>query len=235
MRLSATIKGRPAPKVVWLKSEKPIEDDGGRLAIKKSATRVSVEIEKCNRADSGRYSLVLEDALGKKTSSVIVSVLDVPGEPREIAISEVRAHSLYLRWKAPKDNGGAVISNYRVERIAAGETKWRAVSLSTKKTSMTMQYLVESQRYRYRVCAENQFGLGPYRESEEVKCIDPIHPPAIPKNLEIVDVDETAVTITWIKPARDGGSAITGYKIEFQEDSEDGINTKWETWKTVTK
>lgn len=54
-------------------------------------------------------------------------------------------------------------------------------------------------------------------------------PPGPPKDLHHVDVDKTEVSLVWNKPDRDGGSPITGYLVEYQEEGA----TDWIKFKTV--
>lgn len=65
------------------------------------------------RTDSGRYTLIAQNPAGRKSVSVMISVLDGPAAPSHIRITEIRSDSCCLKWKAPSDNGGAVISNYK--------------------------------------------------------------------------------------------------------------------------
>ena len=47
-------------------------------------------------------------------------------------------------------------------------------------------------------------------------------PPSAPQNLEISDVEATAVILKWKEPSKDGGAPIKDYQIEFKgpEDEE---------------
>lgn len=54
-------------------------------------------------------------------------------------------------------------------------------------------------------------------------------PPGPPKDLHHVDVDKTEVSLVWNKPDRDGGSPITGYLVEYQEEGAQD----WIKFKTV--
>lgn len=40
-------------------------------------------------------------------------------------------------------------------------------------------------------------------------------PPGAPSGLEVTDVDSDNVTLSWMKPRKDGGSKITGYVVEY--------------------
>lgn len=55
-------------------------------------------------------------------------------------------------------------------------------------------------------------------------------PPGPPKDLHHTDVDKTEVWLVWNWPDRNGGSEITGFLVEYQEEGE----REWDEWKTVS-
>lgn len=55
-------------------------------------------------------------------------------------------------------------------------------------------------------------------------------PPGPPKDLHHTDVDRTEVWLVWNWPDRNGGSDITGFLVEYQEE---GVRD-WDEWKTVS-
>lgn len=57
-----------------------------------------------------------------------------------------------------------------------------------------------------------------------------LDPPGPPKNLHHTDADKTEVWLAWQWPDRTGGSEITGFIVEYQEESQ----TDWVTFKTVS-
>ena len=179
---------------------------------------------------AGRYTLMTENSIAKKSSSCHVQVLDIPSEPRNLKISEVQAESLCLSWKQPSDNGGTIISHYRIERIAKSDQQWKPIALSHKKTNMLVKYLIEGETYKFRVFAENCFGMGPYTETEDVIATKPIHVPSMPQNLEIAEIDKNSISLTWQKPGRDGGSPVSAYRVEYCTEEE----LKWETFDIVS-
>jgi titin len=243
--LSATIKGTPAPTIRWIKND-PVNGDKDveNKYCHKSDNQVKMIMMEATRNMTGRYTLLAENSIGKKSASCHVSVLDIPSQPRDIKINEVHAETLRMSWKQPSDNGGTVIAHYRVERIAKGDGNqhWKPIALAHKKTNIEVKYLIEGETYKFRVFAENCFGMGAFAETEEVVARNPIHAPSIPQNLEVVDIDREAITLAWQKPGRDGGSPVTAYRIEYctEEEVEDEYGDKqvkqssWETFKTVS-
>lgn len=55
-------------------------------------------------------------------------------------------------------------------------------------------------------------------------------PPGPPKNLHHTDVEKTEVWLQWEWPERTGGSEVTGFIVEHQEEGK----TDWVTFKTVS-
>lgn len=70
--LSATIKGVPTPNVSWKKNN---GDMPSHITVAVTATGSKVAIPKCVRADSGTYTITVENAAGKKSATVAVLVL----------------------------------------------------------------------------------------------------------------------------------------------------------------
>lgn len=85
------------------------------------------------------------------------------------------SESAYLTWKAPEDNGGAVISHYIVEKKDVAAEQWVPVSAAHKKRSLMAMYLMEGIQYLFRVAAENQFGRSDYVVTKTpIKAVDPL-------------------------------------------------------------
>lgn len=73
MKLYATIKGRPSPRITWAKMNTNIKDRQG-IVIKSSNTDTMVVAENVNRYDAGKYVLNLESSAGMKMYTIAVKV-----------------------------------------------------------------------------------------------------------------------------------------------------------------
>lgn len=74
MKLHATIKGRPTPRVTWAKMNTNIKDRQG-IVIKTTDTDTLVCVERVNRYDAGKYILNLDSVSGMKMYTVVVTVI----------------------------------------------------------------------------------------------------------------------------------------------------------------
>ena len=55
-------------------------------------------------------------------------MLDRPSPPSDLRADEFGGESLTLLWKPPKDDGGANVTNYIVEKRERGARDWTKVT-----------------------------------------------------------------------------------------------------------
>ncbi|KAI8479759.1 Titin-like [Branchiostoma belcheri] len=160
-------------------------------------------ISPCEKKDAGRYTLHLQNPLGDVSVNIRVKVVGPPGPPT-------------TPFKGiPDDNGGSDISNYIVEKRIVGQKRWYKVSSNVARTNIFVSRLEKDYQYLFRVAAENQYGIGPFIETDgPVTASDPNVPPDMPEHLDITRVTRKTVELVWKRPKYDGGSPITGYIVE---------------------
>ena len=101
-------------------------------------------------------------------------ITDVPGAPTDVKAFDIDDSSLTLSWHPPKNNGGAEISGYYVERRTGFNPRWITVNRKLVHIpTLTMSDLIEGRDYEFRVIAENEVGMskpsdtaGPYKAQE---------------------------------------------------------------------
>jgi len=137
------------------------------------------------------------------------SSITVAGSPDQVTgLVGTSGATPVLDWTAPNDNGGA-ITNYKIYRDTVLHDTIGNVLTYTDSTSVVI-----GTTYDYTVAAVNGMGDGPQSAAVAVTAATPPDAPT--------SVDATAVpnqiNLTWVTPASDNGSAITGYKI-FRTDN----------------
>ncbi|CAD6198887.1 unnamed protein product, partial [Caenorhabditis auriculariae] len=215
----------PEPKVTWSKGDAKITESDRRAKVESNDYLSTLVIEKCELSDSGLYFIELQNSQGSDTASVRLKVVDKPTAPQgPLRIEDISPDCCTLHWLPPVSDGGSPVTNYIVEKLnLRGEPRWEKVSSFVRNLNYTVGNLVEGDRYRFRVRAENQYGF-----SEPLENPDPItakyqfNVPDQPDAPTVRDMDSNWADIEW-DPPRDGGSKIIGYQVQFR----DANSAKW--------
>lgn len=138
--------------------------------------------------DSGLYICYgLITLVGKMANSVrqkvgesTVVVATTPGQPGDIAVSNIERRSLRLSWTPPSEDGGRDIMGYVVEAKVISPfgnmdlagfnsdwQQWNQSDLPTPMTSFEVTGLYPYTSYQFRVLAESSIGRGPASEPSE--------------------------------------------------------------------
>ena len=122
---------------------------------------------------SGDDSVAVEDAAGNETASFttgsdgVPAVTNnssvpsaVPGPPTSLRASASGTTGIDLSWTAPADDGGRVISGYKIEVSTNGGTSWTVLVANTGSIDTTYAHsgLTAGSTRHYRVSAINTIG-----------------------------------------------------------------------------
>lgn len=206
--------------------------------------KVIVKIKKPNRNMSGPYKFQLENGQGLTEKPLKLNMMTPPTAPQNFELKDLFESNFTLKWTAPADDGGSPIIGYKIEIDNLTEkTQWYAyapkedavagIELNDKIRKVIQEadrYLKPSlnrykcegfrknQLLRVRIRAGNRVGESePANIPDRITMKNPWNVPNAPKNPEVVDWTETAITIQWQAPDSDGGSPITGYVVEYKE------------------
>ena len=127
-----------------------------------------------------------------------------------------------LVWQAPLSNGGSTITGYQIYRSTSSGTGTIYASIGNL-TSFTDTLVTGGTKYFYKVSALNGTAYASPR-SNEASAI-PLSVSQPPTGLATPYVSPSQISISWQAPLNDGGSPITGYKIERSIDG----GTTWNT------
>lgn len=136
--------------------------------IESSDFMTQLTYRKCERGDTGTYSIRLENDLGSDSIDIRFRVVDRPSPPQAPFVADdICPDSCRLSWKEPTDNGGSEITNYIVERlhVHGGNDLWEKAASFVRGTNCLIGGLVENEKYRFRVFAENQVNTGTRRQT----------------------------------------------------------------------
>jgi titin len=153
--------------------------------------------------------------VGSGTLPIAISVpASVPGAPTSLGATAANA-SVDLSWSAPVWLGGSAITGYRIEMSDDGSTWTTAVAdTASAATTATVSSLTNGTSYRFRVSARNATGQG---AASNVATATPVTVPGAPTAVAATPADRQA-TVTWTAPGDDGGTPVTGYRVETTTD-----------------
>lgn len=212
--------------------------DGKPLPIKEAEVsiqdnKVVFKIKRPLREQSGQYQIKLSNAQGEDAKTVSIIMQDVPQSPLDVNVKDIFQTSCVVEWKPPKDDGGAPLTKYIVERQDLSlKSGWDNVGETTpdKPCSFKVEDLVPKKTYKFRIRAVNKLGPSePATFGKPVLAKDPWDEPSKPKNVEVTDWDKDHADLKWEKPDSDGGAPITGYVLEFKEK----FGKEWQANKEV--
>ncbi|XP_041818632.1 myosin light chain kinase, smooth muscle-like isoform X2 [Chelmon rostratus] len=159
----------------WIYNRDKVVVGGPRMSVRSSETHSEVEVSQACPADTGSYTVIVQNREGSAQHTVSLSVVDRPDPPAsQPVVSQLSAQSLVLSWTGPSYDGGTAVLGYIVEVKEEGSDKpgsWTEVTSSCKSTSYHVRSGLEHLgQYRFRVRAYNSAGVSePSQESESVK------------------------------------------------------------------
>ncbi|XP_030829655.1 twitchin isoform X2 [Strongylocentrotus purpuratus] len=224
-KLNLKFSGTPYPTAKWSHSSKELVGDE-RVKMRSTPVESEMSTWGAARADSGGYTVTVQNAHGTETATAQVTVIDKSSAPKApLEITDIFSEYLTLTWNAPEDDGGLPLSNYIVERRDVRRSGWSVINDTTKDTTMKVTRLVEGTEYMFRVAAENSEGVSKWLEaSKSVVAKNPYDEPGSPGVPAVVDFDRDFVELEWAKPKKDGGAPIEGYVVEKREVG----STRWQ-------
>ncbi|XP_017071108.1 titin homolog [Drosophila eugracilis] len=189
LRLKVGVAGQPPPAITWL-HEGEVIPPGGRFEITNTEKNSLLKIDNVLREDRGEYMVKAWNRLGEDSTSFLVTVTARPNPPGTPKLNMSFGKSATLSWTAPLDDGGCKIGNYIVEYFRVGWNVWLKAA-TTRALTTTLHDLIEGSEYKFRVKAENPYGLSePSGESELLFIPDPKRGITKPKSATKIAGDE---------------------------------------------
>ena len=134
----------------------------------------------------------------------------------------VTRDSITISWGPSKDDGGAELIGYVVEKRDVSRNVWQRVGYNDASTfTYAATGLTENVAYHFRVFAENSVGMSP-----PLTTVDPIVAkslytrPDTPEGPLVAKVASiNSIECSWQPPASDGGTTLTGYLVQRRDVS----------------
>ena len=169
---------------------------------------------------TGNTEYIVEAWLATDTSDVESTTFTTspvePDAPTNLNITP-GDEKLKVTWSAPSDRGGSQLTNYKIQWKSGTQrydpaTREHTVDDQTLTDEITG--LINGTEYTVQVIAVTSAGDG----TPSSKKGTPRTIPDAPTNLNVSPSNEK-LTLTWEAPNENGGISITGYVVEYKEDT----------------
>ena len=239
--LSATASGTTTIDLTWTH---PINDGGVsitgyKIEVSPSGTSNWTDLVANNTSTTyshtglsagttRHYRVSAINSVGTGTASSTANATTVPGAPTGLTATASGTSTIDLDWTEPADNGDASITGYKIEVSSNGtSSSWSDLVANTNTTTTTYSHtgLSAATTRHYRVSAINSAGTGAASTTANATTEDAAAPtvPGAPTGLTATASGSNRIDLDWTEPADNGGTAITGYKIEVSSNS----GTSW--------
>ncbi|KAK5874065.1 hypothetical protein PBY51_019045 [Eleginops maclovinus] len=157
VNLMIKFQGKPRPKVIWSKDGEPLSPTFA--SVRNSEVDTILFIRKTERTHSGKYDLQVQIENVEDKASITLQVVDLPGAPEALKITDVWGFNVALEWKPPKDDGNCEITGYTIQKADKKTMEWFTVYEQYRRTNCVASDLIMGNEYVFRVFAINQVGL----------------------------------------------------------------------------
>ena len=147
-----------------------------------------------------------------------------PDAPEDVTAQGTADGEITLAWEPPADNGGRVVTGYRIEVSADGGTVFTEEVANQAARGYVDSGLPVGSTRHYRVTARNTVGLGTASAVVDAVAVH-AGAPSAPRTLTATASGGTQIDLAWLAPSTIGDSAVKGYRIEWSADG----SSDWQT------
>jgi len=232
IRMKIPVIAKPPPRITWFFDDEPVAVNED-VQIEITDTLTSLRIGAAKRWHCGEFRVLAQNENGEDSASILVTVTAPPSPPGQPVVIDIAGTTCVLRWEPVQDDGGADVKHYIVEYFRDVWDVWLKAK-TTKECQVSIEDLIPGSRYKFRIKAENAYGISD--ESEESDPFDvnqplsgaAVPPPvaADPRNPTIsISTEEWSEAESAVAPVRSPAKkpslAATKGEWESNEASED--------------
>jgi hypothetical protein len=224
-KLECYVVGTPTPEVTFYHHESALVDDGRhQIVVNDEVCRLIIQ-KPIDRVDTGEYSCVAVNELGRDKCSCRLICGDAPGKPSRPEVELSADTEVYINWDPPERIPITMIGiTYRLELRQVGEDgsvgPWTIVSNRIEDEAVVLKHLHPMGIYQFRVTSKNEFGWG---EPSITSRIIRTHPRGVPKfNLDVLRREgRRFAVVTTPQKSSKRGTGLTEISEEFAEEEEE--------------
>uniref|UniRef100_A0A3B5LNG1 Myosin binding protein C, fast type b n=1 Tax=Xiphophorus couchianus TaxID=32473 RepID=A0A3B5LNG1_9TELE len=157
INLTIPFQGKPHPVATWLKDGQPV--DPKMVNVRNTNVDSILFIRSAEREHSGTYELVLKIENMEDRATINIRIIERPGPPVNVRVTDVWGFNAALEWEPPKDDGNCEVTGYTIQKADMKTKEWFTVYEHNRRTNCTVSDLIMGNEYMFRVYSENLCGL----------------------------------------------------------------------------
>ena len=169
LKFDVPIFGEPAPEVSWYNGDDLIENDKS-ISITNLEGHTKIVFNSISKNHQGTYRLVIRNKSGEDSAKFSVTVIDKPQAPEGPLQTSIEGNMVTLLWKKIKDDGGAALEHYQLEKMDDEKRSWYACGHTLDNTYSLA--CLPGLTYKFRVSAVNRLGDSEPLVSDNISLAD---------------------------------------------------------------
>ncbi|KAJ8399923.1 hypothetical protein AAFF_G00406530, partial [Aldrovandia affinis] len=157
LNLVIPFQGKPRPVAIWTKDDEPV--DPKKVGLRNTLVDSVLFIRSAQRDHSGKYTLTVQIENMEDKATIDIRIVEKPGAPTAVKVTDVWGFNAALEWEAPKDDGNCDITGYTIQKADKKTMEWFTVYEHNRRTNCTVSDLIMGNEYLFRVYSENYCGL----------------------------------------------------------------------------
>lgn len=145
-----------------------------------------------------------------------------PSTPQGLSATAVSPTQVNLSWSSPSNTGGYPITGYKID-YKKGSASYSTLVANTGNSTTSYNHagLATGNTYSYKIYAINSIGTSTAspEASATPTTASALSSPSSPTSVTATSVSGTQINLSWAAPSNNGGSPVTGYKIEYKVGS----------------
>ena len=204
--------------------------DADYMSMDAAADATSATISDLTAGTDYDIVVVAVNAVGESAMATAMGMTNnVPGMPTGVMVeSSADGTMATVSWTAPGSDGGSAITGYKVMyKMTGSDADYMSMDAAADATSATISGLTPNTDYDIVVVAVN--AVGQSAMATAMAMTDDIAPNA-PSGVSAMADDmegRTTINVSWMAPADNGGSAVTGYTLQRAYMMSDDTMSEW--------